>query len=101
MVKFKITPSRFAEACNVYEYLACLSGDAGTTVKVMPRFVVDADGNYIIGVTHDDEGDIKEYTNVEAAVKAVFTITPKRLEKLKAEFMEAARNIVNPPSGAG
>jgi hypothetical protein len=101
MVKFKITPTRFAEACNVYEYLACLNGDSGTVVKIMPRFVVDADDNYIIGVSHDEEGDIAEYTNVEPAVKAVFSITPKRLDKLKKEFSAAAREIVNPTSAGG
>jgi hypothetical protein len=98
MVKLKITPSRFAEACNVYEYLATLGGDVGTTVKILPRFVVNEAGEYIIGIVHDDDGDIKEYTNIEAAVKAVFSITPKRMEKLKKEFQEAARTIVNPTS---
>lgn len=85
----------------MYEYLAALAGDSAAVIKVLPRFVVDEKGEYIIGVVMDEDGDITEYVNVEAAVRKVFNITPKRLDKLKKEFQEAAKQIVNPTSEGG
>jgi len=101
MVKVKITSKRFEEACNVYEYLAALSGDSSTVIRILPRFVTDDNGDYLVSIVHDDDGDIAEYQNIEAAVKKVFSLTPKRMEKLKLEFIEAAKNIVNPTSDGG
>lgn len=96
MVRLKISPDRFATACNVYEYLAMQTGDKNTAIKLLPRFVVDESGEYIIQVEHDEEGDIKDYVNIEPAVKQLFQVTPKRNEKLAKELQEAARQMVNP-----
>ena len=96
MIKFKITPERFSEACGIFEYLAVLQGDKGTIIQVSPRFIVDEKGEYIMGIVNDDEGDIQEFTNRLEAVKKLEYVTPKRLEKLVFEFTEAAKGIVNP-----
>lgn len=101
-VKIKISSDRFEKACNIYEYLAILSGDKNTSIKVLPRFVYDENaGDYIMGITHDEDGDIQEYTNTEAAVKSLFGVTPKRIEKIAKELQEAAKQIVNPTSEGG
>ena len=96
MVKFKITAERFSEACGIFEYLAVLNGSKGTIIQISPRFIVDSEGKYIMDVVLDEEGDIKEFTNIEQAAKQLEGVTPKRLEKLIVEFTEAAKGIVNP-----
>src|SRR5574343_737969 len=98
MVKFKITPSRFAEACNIYEYLAAGNADVKVITSIAPRFIVNADGEYLVEVVHDEEGYISEYKNNADAIKQMFQITPARLKKLAKEFSEAANQIVNPTS---
>ena len=47
-------------------------------------------------VVLDEEGDIKEFTNIDKAVNSLGNVTPKRLEGLTKQLTEAARNIVNP-----
>lgn len=101
MIKFKITPERFNEACNVIEYLNVTAKIKETVIRVAPRFIVDKAGEYIVQVTLDDDGDIVSYDNVQPAFALMMQITPRRLEKLIDEFAEAARNIVNPPNGGG
>lgn len=100
MIKFLITPDRFAEACNVIEYLNASGNNLGTAIRIAPRFIVNAEGEYIIKPVLDDDGDIASYENSEEALMLLANITPKRLEKLSKELMEAAKAIVNPPSGA-
>ena len=101
MIKFKITPSRFAEACNVIEYLNASTKVKDTIIRIAPRFIVGEDGNYLVTVNIDEDGDITSYEGLDAAVMKMVAITPKRLEKLIDEFCEAARSIVNPPNGGG
>lgn len=99
MIKFKVTPERFAEACNVIEYLNASAKVRDTIIRIAPRFIVNAEGEYLVKVNLDDDGDISSYDGIEAAFMQMTAITPKRLEKLVDEFSEAARAIVNPPNG--
>lgn len=98
-VKFKITGERFAEACSIFEYLQASNGSKDVFVRIAPRFVVDENGEYIVKVNYDDDGDPVAYEGLDAAFMKMASITPKRLEKLGKEFSEAARSIVNPPNG--
>ena len=98
MVKFKITPERFAEACNIIEYLNTQNRIQETIIRIAPRFVLGVDGEYIVKVNYDEDGDIESLDNLQAAYAIMASINPKRLEKLIDEFAEAARAIVNPLS---
>lgn len=98
MVKFKITPARFAEACSILDYLGASNGSREAVTRIAHRFVVDANDEYIVKVILDEDGDIKEFENGGEALLQMAKVTPKRLEKLIHEFSEAARAIVNPPS---
>lgn len=99
MIKFKITPTRFAEACNIIEYLNTLAGNMQTITRIAPRFIQNEAGEYIVKVNLDAEGDIESLENVGEATQKMLGASPKRLEKLRMEFMEAAKAIVDPPSG--
>lgn len=101
MIKFRITPSRFAEACNVLEYLNASAKVRDTIIRIAPRFIVNDEGNYLVTVHIDEDGDITSFDGLDAAVMKMAAITPKRLEKLIEEFSEATRAIVNPPNGGG
>jgi len=98
MVKFKITPERFAEACNIIEYLNAQNKVKETILRIAPRFVLNGDGDYIVAVQYDEDGDITGFEGMDKAFAVMAGVTPKRLEKLVDEFAEAARNIVNPPN---
>lgn len=97
-VKFKITPSRVAEVCNIAEYLLLDGGSKDTAIRVANRFVVNKDGEYIVKVVYDDDGDIKEFQGMAEAFQVMASVTPQRMEKLAKEMTEAVKNIVNPPS---
>lgn len=99
MIKFLITPERFAEACNVIEYLNASAKVRDTIVRIAPRFITNAEGEYLVTVNLDDDGDITSFDGLEEAFENMAAITPKRLEKLIVEFSEAAKGIVNPPNG--
>jgi hypothetical protein len=101
VIKFLITPERFAEACNVIEYLNASAKNRDTIVRIAPRFILGDDGEYIVKVTHDEDGDIEAFDGTDEAFMKLAAITPKRLEKLVGEFSEAARAIVNPPNERG
>lgn len=101
MVKFKFTPSRFAEACNILEYQMMLAGHKQTAMRIAPRFVLGEDGEYIVTVKLDEEGDVEGYENVTEAMQRLGAVTPKRFDKLLGEMVEAAKSIVNPPKGGG
>jgi hypothetical protein len=98
VIKFKVTPDRFAEACNVIEYLNASAKIKETAVRILPRFVVDGEDQYIVKVTLDADGDIAGFEGLDDAFAKMAAITPKRLEKLIDQLCEAARGIVNPPS---
>ena len=98
MIKFRVTPERFAEACNVIEYLNASAKIRETAVRILPRFVVDEQDEYIVKVTLDDDGDIQSFDGLDIAFTKLAAITPKRLEKLTDQLCEAARAIVNPPN---
>jgi hypothetical protein len=98
VIKFKVTPDRFAEACNVIEYINASAKNKDTGVRILPRFIVDAEDNYIVKVRLDPDGDIEGFDGLDDAFMKMAAITPKRLEKLVDELCEAARAIVNPPS---
>lgn len=99
MIKFKITPARFAEACSVLDYLGATSGrNKDSVMRIAHRFIVDKDGEYIVKIKLDEDGDIEGFENTEIALTQMMKVTPQRLEKLINEFSEAARAIVNPPS---
>lgn len=99
MIKFKITPDRVAEACNVLQFLALQGDNVDTAIRVLPRFLVDDKDEYVIKVKLDDDGDISEIQNEAEAIVKISVLTPKRLEKLAKELKEAVGNIVNPPNG--
>ena len=101
MIKFLITPERFSEACSIIEYVNTLNGSEETIVRIAPRFIVDKDNKYLVEIVHDEDGDIVSYENLNTAFVEIGTVTPKRLEKLIDEFMEAAKAIVNPTNGKG
>lgn len=99
MLKFKVTPERFAEACNILEYLAIQRSNRDVALRVLPRFLLNGDDDYIVTIVLDDDGDIERIENADAALLKMAAITPKRSEKLIDQLMEAANNIVNPPKG--
>lgn len=101
MIKFKITPARFAEACSILDYLGASAGNIENNIRIAPRFVVNTEGEYIVKVTLDDDGDISALENVGDALMEMAKVTPKRLEKLSKELTEAAKAIVNPPNEGG
>jgi hypothetical protein len=101
VIKFKITAERFAEACNVIEYLNASASIKETAVRILPRFIVDGDEQYIVKVTLDEDGDIASLDGYQEAFSQLAAITPKRLERLIKELSEAARAIVNPPKEGG
>jgi hypothetical protein len=101
VIKFKITPSRFAEACNIIEYMNVQAGILETIVRIAPRFILDEAGEYLVKVNLDADGDIESLENIPQALAIMAGASPKRLEKLRMEFMEAAKAIVGPPSGGG
>lgn len=101
VIKFKITPARISEACNILEYLNLTSNkpDKETIIRISPRFILDKEDKYIVEIGVDEDGDIKEFKNITAALLVMTGVTPKRLEKLIDEFTEAAKAIVNPQNG--
>lgn len=101
MLKFKITPDRFAEACNIIEYLAVSRGNTDTAGAIAHRFLLDKDGEYVVRVKLDEDGDIAGLENDREAFVMMSALTPKRLEKLASELTEAAKAIVNPPNKGG
>lgn len=98
MIKFKITGERFAEACNITEYLLVSAGNKDIVIRIAPRFILGDDGNYIVKVHTDSDGDIESYENISDALIKISAVTPKRLDKLVADFQEAIKQIVNPQS---
>lgn len=101
MVKFKITPERFAEAASIIDYLNASAKNYEAIIRLAPRFVLGDDGEYIVKVVLDEDGDITGFDNFAEALQKMAGVTPKRLEKLIDEFAAAAKNIVNPTNGAG
>ena len=95
MVKFKITPERFAEACNALQYMGVMSKQEGVMIGALPRFVLDENGEYVAKVEVDEDGDILEVSDADI-MDAMTKISTKRLEKLMNELYEAANAIVNP-----
>ena len=95
-IKFKITPERIAEACNITEYLLLSAGSKEAALRVAPRFGLNDNGEYIVKVNIDDDGDIQSFDELRAAFGKLASVTPKRMEKLAAEFTEAVKQIVNP-----
>lgn len=101
MIRFKITPERMEEALSILDLIGVTSKNPGTIVRVAPRFVLGDDGEYLVKVITDTDGDITGYENYIPAFEQVSRIPSKRLKKLVDEFAEAAQNIVNPPNGGG
>jgi hypothetical protein len=102
MITFKVTAERFATALTVLEYLAIANGDLDTIIRVAPRFVVNAKGEYIAQIELDKEGDIKGYKKIGDAMLVMAKITPKRLrDEIAPKIMEAAEALVNPTSAGG
>jgi len=95
-IKFKITPGRIAEACNITEYLLISNGHRETVIRVLPRFVLDEEEKYIVEVKVDSDGDVTSYEGLTKAFGRMSSVTPKRLDKLAEEFAEAVKDIVNP-----
>ena len=83
---------------NILEYLALTNGNIDTAIRVAPRFILGDDGEYMVTINLDEEGDIASMDGVSDALMKMTAVTPKRLERLANEFMEAAKAIVNPPS---
>lgn len=98
MIKFRITPDRIAEACNIAEYIMIQGGHKDTIIRIAPRFVLDDEGKYIVDIVTDEEGDITDFKGINEAFMKMAGVTPKRMDKLVTEFREAVANLVNPPS---
>lgn len=102
MLKFKISGERFAEAANTLEYLTITNGrNRDVAIRMLPRFLLDENNEYIVKIKLDDDGDILEFENQTDALMKMTVITPNRLGKLADELMEAAKAIVNPQTGGG
>lgn len=101
MIKFKITTERCLEAASVPEYIGAITGNIGAQMKILPKFLINDDGEYLVQVVLDDDGDILECKNLNAAMDRMNSLTPARFEKLRKEVAEAFKNIVNPPKGEG
>jgi len=101
MIKFVISPERFADACTVTEYVGVVVGNLGSQMKVLPKMLVNDNGEYVIEIVHDSEGDIAELKNTKEANDMMENISVARFEKLRKELTEAAKNIVNPQKGGG
>lgn len=103
MLKFKITGERFAEAVNLVEFLNLTSnkGNKEITYRVIPRFLLDENGEYMVTIKMDEDGDIQEFVNLNKAMLTMTAVNSNRLEKLALELMEAAKAIVNPPNTEG
>lgn len=101
MIKIKITSTRFAEAANILDYLSIIGGNRDTALRLIPRFILDKDGEYVVKVKCDEDGDIQEFENLREATMQMTAITPKRSERLVDEMLEAAKSIVNPPKEGG
>jgi len=103
LLKFKITPERFAEATNILEYLT-LTGkgtNKDLAFRVVPRFLLDENGEYMVKVLLDEDGDITGFEKHNEALLMMTAVNPKRLERLALELVEAAKAIVNPPKPEG
>jgi len=94
MVKFKITPERFATACSALQYMGVKSEQENIMINTLPRFMVDDKGEYIIKVKIDEDGDVEAVEDADMTLDALTKITPKRLETLYQELREAANGIV-------
>lgn len=101
MLKFKVTPERFTEVASILEYIAITQVNRDVALKLLPRFLLNDEGEYMVTVTLDDDGDITNMENINEAFMKMSAITPKRLEKLAQELAEAAKAIVNPPNAGG
>lgn len=83
------------------DFILMQAGNVETIVRVAPRFIINESGAYIVEVELDEDGDIKELRNITDAFVKFAAVTPKRLEKLVEQFMEASKTIVSPTNGAG
>lgn len=101
MIKFKITPERLAIAATVPEYMGVVSGNVFYCMTLLPKLAVDKEGNYIVEITLDGDGDILDLKNLDVAKVLMNKITPKRMESLIPQLKEAVKNIVDPLSGRG
>jgi len=99
MIKFKVSTERFIEACTMTEYIGVVVGNLGSQMKALPKMLIDEKGEYVVKVTQNEDGDPIEFENMDKANLAMEGIGIKRFEKLRKELTEAAKNIVNPPSG--
>jgi subtilase family serine protease len=100
LLKFKITPERFAEAANIIEFLTLTGSNTSKDLayRMLPRFLLDENGEYMVTVKLDEDGDIQELEKYNEALFTMIAVNPKRLEKLALELVEAAKTIVNPPN---
>jgi hypothetical protein len=102
MIKFDVNAARFGESCSILDQLNVLSGHQATFVKIAPRFAVDDKGKYLVKVNLDEDGDLDSLEfEEETFTKVASKLTPKRLETLKKQMVEAAKAIVNPPNERG
>lgn len=101
MLKFKISSERFAEACNTVEYLNIVAGNKDTAMRTMHLFLLDSAGEYVVKIVLDEDGDIAEKKDAGKAISMLTVLTPKRLEQLTKQLLEAAKDIVNPPNTGG
>lgn len=101
MIKIRITSDRFAECTSIIEYLAITAKNRDLAVRLVPRFVLNEQDEYIVKVKLDPDGDIESFEGMSDALKKLTAVTPKRLEKLIDELMEAAQSVVNPTNGRG
>ncbi len=101
MIKFKVTSERAQECLSILDYLAISGGNKDAAIRVSPRFVIDKDGEYIVKVKLDEDGDIESLDGLQDAFMRLASVTPKRLERLSEQLTEAVKAIVDPQKGGG
>jgi hypothetical protein len=101
-IKVVLSPERMLEATKLKEIGGLLSGNLGTAIQLLPRFIAREDGSFVVEVVLDEDGDPIEFKNVEEASALVGEIGTKRLHSLAQKFMEVFKTaLVNPPKGDG
>jgi hypothetical protein len=100
-VKFKFAAERLASVCTIPEYIGALNGNLASIVRILPKMVVNGNGNYVVVAKYDDDGDIIGYEHMERAQEMLNTMTPERLAKLSKDLAKALGEVVNPPKGGG
>ena len=98
--RFKFTASRIEEAATIPEYIGCLSGNLGSVLKLLPKMLIDDNGEYIVTVEQDQDGVITGYQNLDLASARMMDISAGKLKSLAKDLVTALGGVINPTSGS-